>query len=147
MYKTFEIGTFLYLYSLNMKKFVVSILAVIYLSTSIGATIQFHYCMAKLVGWEIWHREKSKCSNCGMEKKGHKGCCKDEYKQIKNSDDQKISESFTQLNKITSEIAQVNFPVYSIKVPSVVSIEFPKANGPPRSWPTPINIINCVFLI
>lgn len=130
-----------------MKKFIVAILAILYLSTSMGATIQLHYCMGRLVDWGMARNDNSKCSNCGMEKKGHKGCCKDEYKLIKNENDQKISESFTQLSKITSEIAQINFPDYSIKLANAFAIEFPKTNSPPRSCQTPINILNCVFLI
>ena len=129
-----------------MKKFIVAILAILYLSTSTGATIQLHYCMDRLVDWGIAHGDNSKCSNCGMEK-GHKGCCKDEYKLIKNENDQKLSEGFTQLGKFTSEIVQANFPDYSIKLPNVFVIEFPKDNRPTRSSQTPINILNCVFLI
>jgi hypothetical protein len=130
-----------------MKKFLVTILAVFYLGTSVGATIQFHYCMGKLVDWGMEYGYDSKCSICGMEKKSHEGCCKDEYKQIKNDNAQKVSESYTQLKKITSEAAQINFPEYSFKLPDIVPNEFSKANAPPRSCRSSIYIINCVFLI
>ena len=115
-----------------------------------GATIHFHYCMGKLVDWGIWQANGSKCSNCGMEK-NHKsndnGCCKDEYKQIKNDKDQKLSETLPQLIKTITEIAPISFAVYSISLPLILSQEFPKANAPPRSCHTSLNIINCVFLI
>jgi hypothetical protein len=129
-----------------MKKFIVSILAVLYLSTSMGATIQLHYCMGKLVDWGVWHNSSSKCSNCGMEK-NHKGCCKDEYKQLKNDKDQKLSENFAQLNKPLTEIVPVSFQVYSVSLPFILSHAFTKANAPPRSCNTPLGIMNCVFRI
>jgi hypothetical protein len=133
-----------------MKRSIVSILAFLYLSTSMGATIHLHYCMGKLADWGIWHADSSKCGKCGMQKSHTSmddGCCKDEYKQIKNDKDQKLSEGFSQLNKAGIEIISLSFPVYSITLPVISSQDFPKANASPRSCHTSLNIINCVFLI
>jgi hypothetical protein len=68
-----------------MKKALATILAVIYLSTSIGATVHFHYCMGKLASWGLTDQHSSavklytcpihseissdhpgNCSKCGM---------------------------------------------------------------------------------
>ena len=133
-----------------MKKFIVSILSILYLSTSMGATIHLHYCMGKLVDWGLWQTSTSKCSNCGMEKSHNsmdQGCCKDEFKQIKSEKDQKLTDNFTQLSKTVSEVAPIIFPSHSISLPAVLCDEFPKANSPPRSCSTSRNIINCVFRI
>ena len=133
-----------------MKKFIATILAILYLSTSMGATIHLHYCMGKLVDWELWHTSNSKCSNCGMEKSRNsidQGCCKDEFKQIKNDKDQKLTNNFAQLRKSISEVAPICFPSYSISLPDLFSQDISKANAPPRRCTTPLNIINCVFRI
>jgi hypothetical protein len=115
-----------------------------------GATIHLHYCMGKLVDWGLMGNSSSKCSNCGM-KKSHnsmaQGCCKDEYKQIKNDKDQKISEGFTHLHKTGIEIAPVVFSTHAINLPVTLCQEFPKNNAPPRSCPSSLHIINCVFRI
>jgi hypothetical protein len=130
-----------------MKKIAISLLAALYLGTSPGATIQLHYCMDRLIGWEVSHEDTSKCSKNDMEKKDHKGCCKDENRQIKNDTDQKVSESFTQLSDITSEIAKICSSACSFALPNIIPNKFTKANSPPRSCHTSINIVNCVFLI
>jgi hypothetical protein len=133
-----------------MKKFIVSILAILYLSTSMGATIHLHYCMGKLVDWGIWESSGSKCSNCGMEKSHNsrdQGCCKDEFKQIKNDKDQKLTNNFAHLSKTVSEVAPLCFPNYSISLPVISLNEIPNANAPPRSCTISLNIINCVFQI
>src|SRR5438034_11541801 len=81
-----------------MKKFVVAILALFYLTTSSGATIHLHYCMGKLAEWSFGHSQSDICSKCGMEKKdNNNGCCKDEFKQIKLVQDQNAPNSAWQL--------------------------------------------------
>lgn len=75
-----------------MKKLTVSILAVLYLGLSIGAPVQMHYCMEKLVSKGLWYSSKSeKCSICGMAKDAKKSCCKDEHKLFKIHDNQEVS--------------------------------------------------------
>src|SRR6187431_609083 len=78
-----------------MKKILVSILAVFYLASSVGATVHLHYCMDKIIGWSLLNSSGDKCNKCGMEKDG--GCCKDENKFVRNNVDQKVAESAIQL--------------------------------------------------
>ena len=151
MYRTFEeIEIFFWLDILKMKKFSATILAILYLSTSMGATVNLHYCMGKLVDWSVWHSSNTKCGNCGM-KKSHDsmgdGCCKDEYKQIKNDKDQKLSENSTQLSKTIIEIAPVKFPNNSISLPLVLFQRFRKANSPTRICEISLNVLNFLFRI
>src|SRR5512138_104862 len=117
-----------------MKKIIVAILAVLYLSTSIGATVHLHYCMGRLVDWGLWHTNSSRCSTCGMEKKhgsNDNGCCRDEHKQLKVEKDQKLSESFLQSGRIAAELTAVPVSVYSFLLPVAVTQEFSKSNAPP----------------
>jgi len=132
-----------------MKRIFVAILALLYLSTSIGTTLQLHYCMGKLVEWKLRHNNNSMCSRCGMEKKSGstKGCCKDEYTQIKIDKDQKLSERHTQLNQIITERAPINFSDHLSPFQFSLSEKFSKINAPPRSRNTHLDIFNCVFRI
>ena len=68
-----------------MKKVVVILLLVMYSASTIGATINMHYCMNKFAGFSFKEVKKDKCPKCGMK---NTGCCKDEKKQIKLTLDQ-----------------------------------------------------------
>src|SRR6187399_3294380 len=83
-----------------MKKILVSILAVFYLASSVGATVHLHYCMDKFIDWSLLKEDGDKCDKCGMAKDG--GCCKDENKFVQNNTDQKLAESSIQLIQMTA---------------------------------------------
>jgi hypothetical protein len=83
-----------------MKKFLTTILAVLYLATSLGATIHLHYCMGKIVSWGFLNHESRNCAYCGMPKMtgkegqfSKKNCCKDDQKEIKTGGDQQWAQS------------------------------------------------------
>ena len=100
-----------------MKKFIVSILAVLYLSSSIGATVHLHYCMDKLIGWSLEHQKDNRCSKCGMIKKQKgKACCKDEYKQLKLQNDQKAAASYQVMQLSSVAVLTSFFATPSIQV-------------------------------
>ncbi len=76
-----------------MKKFLVTILSVLYMASAMGATLHVHYCMGKIAEVGFSHNEEDRCSKCGMKKADrNKGCCKDEYKTFKTND-HKISKA------------------------------------------------------
>jgi len=131
-----------------MKRIFVAILAIFYLSTSIGTTIHLHYCMGRLVEWGLWDKKGSICSNCGMEKdpESNNKCCKDESKQIKIENDQKPSETYIQLNESLIGIAPINRD-YSILTSLLSQRSFIKIHPPPLSYNTSLSILNCVFRI
>lgn len=84
-----------------MKRILIAILATFYITTATGANLHFHYCMGEFAGWSFWQEtEHEKCGQCGMEKKegDERGCCKDEYQQVKIKVDQKSNDSeFSQI--------------------------------------------------
>ena len=132
-----------------MKKFIVAILAILYLGTSVGATVHLHYCMGKLVDWSLWNNSSSKCSNCGMENShvaSDDGCCKDEYKVFKNDKDQKLTQNASYLLEASFAphiISRITLPAVHI---STVTETNPISHAPPRSQAA-IYIRNRVFLI
>lgn len=132
-----------------MKKFFVTILAVLYLATTTGATVQMHYCMDKLVELNLWNSEKDQCGNCGMEtnQQTDNGCCKDEHKQVKLENDHYKSGVVFQ----AMQVSAVALPVYFNQIPPVtfssVTEENPRSHAPPRSCALAIYKRNCVFRI
>lgn len=53
--------------------------------TTSGMAMEVHYCMGKRVGIDFFAHHNDKCGKCGMKEKG--GCCKDEQKFYKLSQD------------------------------------------------------------
>ncbi len=140
-----------------MKKFLVTILALVYLSTSVGSTVYMHYCMDKLVAWDLGHEKtgKKSCPYCGMEKsatdkhcsKESKGCCKDEQKQVKLENDQKISETSFQLSQPPVEESTPSFFDNSFEYISSITEENPLSHAPPRTQNVSLFVLNCDFRI
>lgn len=75
-----------------MKRLAVLLLALLYLAAGAGFTMRTHYCMGEQVSTSISHPIQEAgnhhCPYCGMEQKGHKGCCHDELKFFKCCTDQ-----------------------------------------------------------
>jgi hypothetical protein len=136
----------LYFYS-DMKKFLVSILAIFYLGTSVGATVNLHYCMGKLVNWDLSLKETHTCGKCGMEKVKTKknGCCEDKYHVLQVEKDQK-GETQYQPEAPVGIAVITTFPSYINPVASSISEEYPVSNAPPRTG-VPIHIRYCIFRI
>jgi len=128
-----------------MKKILVSILAVFFLASSVGATVHLHYCMDKLINWSLLNNDGDKCSKCGMKKDG--GCCKDENKFVKNNVDQKVAESAIQLIQMAAVATPPALIYPSEHYFSSLIQEYPISNAPPRSNGVGIYILNSVFRI
>ncbi len=132
-----------------MKEIAVAILALIYITTTNGATIRMHYCMGELSNWGIRSDKSKTCDKCGMEESDKKenGCCKDEFTFVKNNADQKLAP--TGLVKI--QLLVVVLPVRTIEVHtrdfSSVIKRNPESHAPRRDKSFVLYIRNCVFLI
>ena len=127
-----------------MKKFLVTILALVHLISSAGATMHLHYCMGKLVSWSLSEKPGDLCENCGMEVDG--GCCKDEHHFLKSSTDQKTAESDIQLLQISAIATPTPFITTSGLYFSQKA-KHPASYAPPNSSGPDILIRNCVFRI
>ena len=125
-----------------MKKILVSIFAVFYLASSVGATVHLHYCMDKFINWSLL-KGGEKCNKCGMEKDG--GCCKDENKFVKNNIDQKLAESSIQLIQVAAVAMPVTFVCTSDYYFTSIIQENLQSHAPPRNSGVGIYILNSVF--
>jgi len=132
-----------------VKKFLIAILAVLYLGSSTGVTVYMHYCMGELSGSGLGYDESQSCGKCGMEKcaDDDNGCCKDEQKFIKNADDQKTTEAGFQLMQLVATAIPVSFG----ELPAVdfltITVENPLSNSPPLSKSQPVYLLNRNFRI
>lgn len=133
-----------------MKRFLAFILLFIYSATTVGATVELHYCMGKLSGWSLsWTEAKSKeCSKCGMEKteKSDKGCCHDESKLLKVQDDQKANHLSLEIYKLPVAAPVISNHAVVCTITGINGV-LPHSNAPPRSSGTDICIYNCTFRI
>src|SRR6187399_3264839 len=125
-----------------MKKILVSIFAVFYLVSSVGATVHLHYCMDKFINWSLL-KGGEKCNKCGMEKDG--SCCKDENKFVKNSIDQKLAESSIQLIQVAAVAMPVTFVCTSDYYFTSIVQENLLGHAPLRNSGVGIYILNSVF--
>ena len=124
-----------------MKKVLATILAFVYLSTSMGGTIHLHYCMGKLASWGLIDHESKNCARCGMLKKtssdhgltARMNCCKDEHKQLKTDKDQKLFPSEFFKYNVLAQSVLLNEPALQGLRTFSVSIEYPNTNAPPLS--------------
>lgn len=132
-----------------MKRFAAAILAVLYISTSAGATVHMHYCMGKLAEWGLGQKESKTCGNCGMKtgEAKEKGCCKDEHKFFKNDTDQKAAEAGLQLLQLLATDLPIAFIENSSFNFTSISENYPVSNAPPRSNGVAVYILNSTFLI
>lgn len=132
-----------------MKKFIIGILAVLYIGASTGAAVNMHYCMGEFTNWGIWQLDSKTCSNCGMQKSNKKdnGCCKDEHKFIKSNIDQKtVESSFELMGSIGSSLLTGYAELPSLRLASITE-QTPVSNAPPRSSSIAAYIVNRTFLI
>jgi len=138
-----------------MKRFLATILACVYLSTSIGATVHLHYCMGKLMSWGLIDNDGKNCATCGMAKKtdnancvsAKMGCCKDEHKEIKTDKDQKLAPSeYQTLTFFTGAVADTNHELPDFSIYSI-AIAYPNINAPPSTGKVPVYLLNRNFRI
>lgn len=138
-----------------MKKVLVAILAIVYLSTSMGATVHLHYCMGRLVAWGLTGQSGKTCRFCGMQQMGVSGdcvvgmkdCCHEEYKQIKNNHDQKIGQDSLKVTKMVPVAAVLPREAWTGFLISAPAVCGHYAKGPPPDDGIPVFLRNCTFRI
>jgi hypothetical protein len=138
-----------------MKNVLATILALVYLSTSLGATIHLHYCMGKLASWSLIDRERKTCGRCGMVIKktalqsiaSKTNCCKDEHKLIRTNTDQKLSPSEPLQYGSFSQSIATNEPATQIENVFSFPIGYLNTHAPPLIGNLPRFIFYCSFRI
>ena len=129
-----------------MKKVAVTILILLYFTTSIGATIRMHFCMGELISWTVNTKEKDdKCSKCNM--KCEKGCCEEKSQVVKIDNDQKLAKAFFEFSETNLQVAPTLYKQWQASIISSTVADFPKANAQPDKGKIPLFVRNSAFLI
>jgi hypothetical protein len=128
-----------------MKKLLLAILTLVYMTASSGIAMEIHYCMGKRAGVEFYGSTSDRCSKCGMKAKKN-GCCTDEHKFYKLSDSHK--NVLNDLSFATSETVLTNdYNLYHFQLPVAAKGATVHINSPPDIGGPSINVRNCVFRI
>ncbi|ASZ12744.1 hypothetical protein KTO58_10720 [Chitinophaga pendula] len=110
-----------------MKRFLTTILAIIYLASASGAGIQLHYCMGQLVSMDTVSQTPATptpCPMCGMKQSSqqHNGCCKHEQRSVTEKD-QETNTHLLQSDTAACPLA-IPIPVFHNR-PAVTGIQVP----------------------
>jgi hypothetical protein len=68
-----------------VKKGLIFLLAILYVTLTSGIVVNIHYCMGRVAGVTYGAEGEHHCDKCGMEQK--KGCCDTEHKLVKADSD------------------------------------------------------------
>lgn len=135
-----------------MKKVFLTIMAFVYLAAASGMSINFHYCMDKLVDVSMTSQHSEECPACKQENPSSEHqlsckCCKDELKQVKVEKDHKAEQTIAP----KFSFAQIPNTYYandfSITIPTTLIGSYNINGPPPQSSKVPTFLINCVFRI
>jgi hypothetical protein len=134
-----------------VKKVLTTILTVIYLSTSMGATVHLHYCMGKLFSWSLIDKDSKNCGQCGMPKSGisghcmafKDGCCKDKHAHVQLDKDQKAAESVYVFSALTFAALPMTAATLPCNYVASYIAGYPTTNAPPNPDKVPLFIRNC----
>lgn len=72
----------------SMKKLVLTISFLCYLTVTCGVVVNLHYCMDRLASIHFFGEESDQCGQCGMMLHASNPCCHDEVKVFKLEQDQ-----------------------------------------------------------
>lgn len=131
-----------------MKRLLITVLAVFYLSVSSGATVHFHYCMGELIEWGLsddGSERADNCDNCGMKKGVSEDCCKDQKQELKLKESQKAS--FNNIQAKVIDLAPIVYPEFKFTYNHTQENLIPAINAPPRIQKASAFLLHCNFRI
>ena len=127
-----------------MKKVILGILSLVYITVASGIVINLHYCMGRISEVGYIYKASDQCDKCGM--KNMEGCCHSEFKIVKISDDQQQVKANFGFNQPPVSINHYSFsflqPLQGFEQTRAVSY-YP----PPDNNATPLFLSNSVFRI
>lgn len=130
-----------------MNKLVAIFCFFLYSFTTVGATINAHYCMGEYAGSSLFHTTTDECGKCGMKAAKSKGCC---------SDKSKVVQLKVEHNQLQGSLAISKFffeAITSFYYCSNTQMSFSGTNDifhfiyPPPLHKQRLHLLNCVFLV
>jgi len=127
-----------------VKKTVILLLSVLYITLTSGVVVNIHYCMGRVAAVNYGHEEDKKCGKCGMDQK--EGCCQTEEKLLKAGDDHLSGQTFNTVFSIPSDIPP-SFPDFISSNYRSKDHHNSQYHSPPDVRGTDLGLYNCVFRI
>ena len=129
-----------------MRKLVVLIVAISYITITSGIVMNIHFCMGKLASVEYGYDSHKKCSKCGMASQ-NKGCCHTESKLLKVDDvHQQTAATAIPLVKLATEALATYFEAPAAYA-SLPDHFIPLYHAPPDPRQNHVYLNNRVFRI
>lgn len=123
-----------------MKKFLVTILALVYLTSTVGATLRLDCCLENLVTLGLdAHLLHDTCSKENKD-------CNNEHKQAKPGYAQKHTNHPLRVAKSLPATLPA-FPAYSLYAAVALPEAYPVNHAPPQQAACPLFILHCVHRI
>lgn len=126
-----------------MKRFLVAILAILYITLTSGVVVSVHYCMGKRSNVSIGNFSQKLCG-CGP--KENKKCCSSEIKIVKLDDNHQQAQADIQLLAAEQFLPQIIGTIIQINLQEEQPVLF-TAHAPPVRSGQDILIQHSVFRI
>lgn len=75
-----------------LRNILATISTLIYFAVTSGIVVNMHYCMDKFSSADLYKVKSDVCDKCGMNVSDSNGCCHDDIKIVKLSNDHTISQ-------------------------------------------------------
>lgn len=128
-----------------MKKTIIAILALLYMTIASGVVVNVHYCMGRVASVEVGYDDHDVCGKCGMSA-AKKGCCHTEYKLIKLQDEHRLAQVQVSFLEIPAEVpAPISF--FQLPLSGEEQYIALRYHSPPDTRLNNVYLRNCVFRI
>ncbi len=128
-----------------MKKAIIAILAVLYITIASGVVVNVHYCMGRIASVEYGYDDHDVCGKCGMSAT-KKGCCHTEYKLVKLQDEHRLAQAQVQFLELPAE-APVYTSLFQLPLSGEDQYLSLRYHSPPDPRLNQVYLSNCVFRI
>ena len=129
-----------------MKKLLFGIFSLLYFAVASGVAVNIHYCMGHVSSVDYAYNKNNSgtCGKCGMENK--KGCCHNESKFIKLTDDQQLAKTTFAADQFTAILTTsfIDFSTLFNVEKKSIALQY---HSPPDKRMTSVYLHNCVFRI
>jgi hypothetical protein len=127
-----------------VKKVLLFLLTMVYMTVSSGIAMEIHYCMGEKTGVDFYQVSDKKCGKCGMKEQDKNGCCNDEHQFFKLEDSHKKSVADYSF-QIGETCTVPNYPTFDWQLVSYAAIAQPVGHSPPPYIEIPARILHGVF--
>lgn len=129
-----------------LKKVLATISTLIYFAVTSGIVINMHYCMDRLDSTELYKTKTEVCGKCGMHVGESNGCCHDEIKIVKLTNDHNVSEFDHGIKAPEAPALNYNNLISDLNIELVQHVSYLN-HSPPLISQQDTYLQNCVFRI